>query len=246
MSAATMPTKNAASSSIPSMKRSMRSRLTTRSGFDWSSAMMRSAIPWSDICAAGGGDFRRRSGGMPIGGSTGAALLPPPSSARRAERARREIRRSVRRLVLGERLLELLHDGIRIAAGLADVVGPLLLQWLGRLLPFVELRVGDRVDVMPGLGFDLGQTRVLEIRPRIGEFPRPLGGAVVVDDLLLRRRHGRIGARAHQPLERDGVERRVHVIFRDLVEDRKSTRLNSSHLGISYAVFCLKKKNNKQ
>src|ERR1035438_6427908 len=26
------------------------------------------------------------------------------------------------------------------------------------------------------------------------------------------------------------------------VLDRKSTRLNSSHLGISYAVFCLKKK----
>src|ERR1039458_10628728 len=28
--------------------------------------------------------------------------------------------------------------------------------------------------------------------------------------------------------------------------DRKSTRLNSSHLGISYAVFCLKKKNNNK
>src|SRR5438045_6250313 len=28
----------------------------------------------------------------------------------------------------------------------------------------------------------------------------------------------------------------------DVVKDRKSTRLNSSHLGISYAVFCLKKK----
>src|SRR5258705_1964109 len=27
-----------------------------------------------------------------------------------------------------------------------------------------------------------------------------------------------------------------------LLTDRKSTRLNSSHLGISYAVFCLKKK----
>src|SRR5207253_7603372 len=26
--------------------------------------------------------------------------------------------------------------------------------------------------------------------------------------------------------------------------DRKSTRLNSSHVAISYAVFCLKKKNN--
>src|SRR3712207_7364925 len=29
-----------------------------------------------------------------------------------------------------------------------------------------------------------------------------------------------------------------------LVEDRKSTRLNSSHANISYAVFCLKKQNN--
>src|SRR3712207_6954597 len=28
-------------------------------------------------------------------------------------------------------------------------------------------------------------------------------------------------------------------------QDRKSTRLNSSHANISYAVFCLKKKNNK-
>src|SRR5699024_12227007 len=28
-----------------------------------------------------------------------------------------------------------------------------------------------------------------------------------------------------------------------LIEDRKSTRLNSSHVSISYAVFCLKKKN---
>src|SRR3712207_8815264 len=29
----------------------------------------------------------------------------------------------------------------------------------------------------------------------------------------------------------------------EAVEDRKSTRLNSSHANISYAVFCLKKKN---
>src|SRR5258705_1438290 len=29
---------------------------------------------------------------------------------------------------------------------------------------------------------------------------------------------------------------------RHRLQDRKSTRLNSSHLGISYAVFCLKKK----
>src|SRR5437868_12116838 len=35
-------------------------------------------------------------------------------------------------------------------------------------------------------------------------------------------------------------------IIRILTEpDRKSTRLNSSHVSISYAVFCLKKKNKK-
>src|SRR3712207_9008140 len=31
-----------------------------------------------------------------------------------------------------------------------------------------------------------------------------------------------------------------------IVKDRKSTRLNSSHANISYAVFCLKKKNKKK
>src|SRR5947199_10229198 len=35
----------------------------------------------------------------------------------------------------------------------------------------------------------------------------------------------------------------LHLLFAE--EDRKSTRLNSSHLGISYAVFCLKKKINE-
>src|SRR5438270_5855193 len=40
----------------------------------------------------------------------------------------------------------------------------------------------------------------------------------------------------------------LREIVRDLLEkgrDRKSTRLNSSHSQISYAVFCLKKKNKK-
>src|SRR5256885_12105212 len=40
----------------------------------------------------------------------------------------------------------------------------------------------------------------------------------------------------------DGVGNRVRVAA-SLVRDRKSTRLNSSHLVISYAVFCLKNKN---
>src|SRR2546421_9724705 len=42
------------------------------------------------------------------------------------------------------------------------------------------------------------------------------------------------------------VECAVHrqLDLRDPVQDRKSTRLNSSHDQISYAVFCLKKKKN--
>src|SRR3712207_8558082 len=39
------------------------------------------------------------------------------------------------------------------------------------------------------------------------------------------------------------VEHPLARVDRDLDLDRKSTRLNSSHANISYAVFCLKKKN---
>src|SRR2546426_7178587 len=66
---------------------------------------------------------------------------------------------------------------------------------------------------------------------------------------------GRDGARSqrlHFRRGRGGVRRRVqsHRGFcqevRRGTRDRKSTRLNSSHLVISYAVFCLKKKKKKK
>src|SRR5438876_4082279 len=41
------------------------------------------------------------------------------------------------------------------------------------------------------------------------------------------------------------VVARVSPAVDDVHQDRKSTRLNSSHPSISYAVFCLKKKKNK-
>src|SRR5207244_562158 len=41
------------------------------------------------------------------------------------------------------------------------------------------------------------------------------------------------------------VDPEEHDIYAGAVRDRKSTRLNSSHQIISYAVFCLKKKKNK-
>src|SRR5437867_11716591 len=62
-----------------------------------------------------------------------------------------------------------------------------------------------------------------------------------VDRVLLARLRARVVDVRAAPVG-DG-----RVVFLDarehlLVEDRKSTRLNSSHRTISYAVFCLKKK----
>src|SRR3712207_7160481 len=59
--------------------------------------------------------------------------------------------------------------------------------------------------------------------------------------------------RGQEIIETRGVDEQVDSRFRvedpapghpggDEREDRKSTRLNSSHANISYAVFCLKKK----
>src|SRR5690606_41669577 len=55
--------------------------------------------------------------------------------------------------------------------------------------------------------------------------------------------------RCRRPISR-GTDRpaaghRPHTTRGPTREDRKSTRLNSSHVKISYAVFCLKKKTNK-
>src|SRR5947199_4251058 len=57
---------------------------------------------------------------------------------------------------------------------------------------------------------------------------------------LLRRLRDLDALLAESGLFLRGVGRGEHVSRVTL--DRKSTRLNSSHLGISYAVFCLKKK----
>src|SRR3712207_7207645 len=53
-------------------------------------------------------------------------------------------------------------------------------------------------------------------------------------------------AAAHLPLV--GREEELELLLRRWrrARDRKSTRLNSSHANISYAVFCLKKKKKKE
>src|SRR3712207_7849265 len=73
-----------------------------------------------------------------------------------------------------------------------------------------------------------------------------------IQRLLGARGAGRLCAPALQNPrdERAPIQLIIDDEHRDLIEprqlDRKSTRLNSSHANISYAVFCLKKKNKLQ
>src|SRR5256885_10594754 len=53
-----------------------------------------------------------------------------------------------------------------------------------------------------------------------------------------------VGAKLIEQSSLMAIPNRWHTLSQRF-PDRKSTRLNSSHLVISYAVFCLKKKKNK-
>src|SRR5207249_7534716 len=70
------------------------------------------------------------------------------------------------------------------------------------------------------------------------EIRRPDGSHIKFDRnaaVLLNPQNNPIGTRIFGPIARELRDRQFI--------DRKSTRLNSSHVSISYAVFCLKKKN---
>src|SRR5690625_6876542 len=74
-----------------------------------------------------------------------------------------------------------------------------------------------------------------------GDFPMfdavvPTSGAPMLVDGLAKIADGPGGA---------GADAFISYLMSTEVQDRKSTRLNSSHVAISYAVFCLKKKKTK-
>src|SRR5258705_4990619 len=72
---------------------------------------------------------------------------------------------------------------------------------------------------------------------------RRIGQALAEHDDIetpARHRRQRVAVQIHD-LSAKRVDRRPARAI-DTLRDRKSTRLNSSHLGISYAVLCLKKK----
>src|SRR2546422_4344819 len=68
-----------------------------------------------------------------------------------------------------------------------------------------------------------------------------LGLSVASAVSMISRSAGSFAVRAGQSLNRGSASASAHPSV-----DRKSTRLNSSHGYISYAVFCLKKKKNKK
>src|SRR5256885_4224740 len=78
-----------------------------------------------------------------------------------------------------------------------------------------------------------------------GAHVEPLERQMIACEILL----DDVVARGADDVERvrhciaDPRSRSIDVVCSPGYEDRKSTRLNSSHLVISYAVFCLKKKN---
>src|SRR5688500_19711559 len=87
------------------------------------------------------------------------------------------------------------------------------------LFPYTTLFRSDPLAVAETVGELTGEQIAIDVRQNLGAECRRAGSVQVADDLGKR------------------------TILLTVV-DRKSTRLNSSHLVISYAVFCLKKKKN--
>src|SRR3989454_6292269 len=87
--------------------------------------------------------------------------------------------------------------------------------------------------------------------PRSTLFPYTTLFRSRVDRVAARPQHARRGLGGERVAGRDGPARaddldgRGRRVEGGVLLDRKSTRLNSSHLVISYAVFCLKKKKKK-
>src|SRR3712207_8738633 len=91
---------------------------------------------------------------------------------------------------------------------------------------FLMIRRPPRSTLFPYTTLFRSLHRLVEVHLRggldaVGAVPEEDGVQVPLEDLVLR----------HGVLEPAGQH-----------QDRKSTRLNSSHANISYAVFCLKKK----
>src|SRR5690349_17587691 len=113
-----------------------------------------------------------------------------------------------------------------------------------KTLTVANLQLGHRHRAQQGLVMAGGKgVNVARALKRLGE-------PVIATGLV----GGHNGARILDEMTAEGIlndfvrirgESRTSTVVVDPTSDRKSTRLNSSHVEISYAVFCLKKKNHK-
>src|SRR5207249_9513940 len=141
------------------------------------------------------------------------------SQGRRVSRSRSLLRRVV--------LEDLLHDVAPLGEGVEREPVDFIIHTAQYAA--VTARLGR--DVARGL---LDQPHLVQLYEREG-----VGRVPVADD-------ERVARELHETEIPEGlpaVERHLPAVLRGAGQDRKSTRLNSSHVSISYAVFCLKKKN---
>src|SRR5438067_11051391 len=98
---------------------------------------------------------------------------------------------------------------------------------------------GIGIAIKPALARLRGRDDWMPARPRVF-------AGVLIRRAVATQRHATLlaGTQMH-PLRPDLHTLRALAAVRKFDGDRKSTRLNSSHVSISYAVFCLKKKKKK-
>src|SRR5256885_12702163 len=100
---------------------------------------------------------------------------------------------------------------------------------------FLMIRRPPRSTLFPYTTLFRSGISARSICGRYGKFASRVRGSVVVE--------GKLPSVADTKAVLSKEVIGLRCIERNAAGDRKSTRLNSSHLVISYAVFCLKKKN---
>src|SRR5262245_63657320 len=103
-----------------------------------------------------------------------------------------------------------------------------------RLVAILNVATGEAMTFARSMGLDA--RRVWEL---FGSNPAVGNGVLRLRGKLMVERRYRPATMKVEVWQKD---MRIIGDMARAVGDRKSTRLNSSHLGISYAVFCLKKK----
>src|SRR5690242_10996878 len=101
------------------------------------------------------------------------------------------------------------------------------------LLGLIKLGQGVAVNVLQKLGLDLETVR-MEVEKQVGTGP----DQKMIGNIPYTPRVKKVLALA----AKEAKALNHTYVGTEHILDRKSTRLNSSHMSISYAVFCLKKK----